>query len=662
MTDPDRIPTQFSRRALLRSSAAAAAGGAAVGSLLAGSPAFASTTTSASDSPDSGVAALGSLQVFTNNVGYEASSLKRFVIGAGVRPSSSGLHYQVFNTATGKAVHSGTATFSGQVEQWASEGSPSVPAYYWSGDFSEITQAGQYVVVVPEAAGVPGLSGVSVPFLIEADLFERHTLSHVLHYFKGSRSSGQFDKADSHLPVGAADGTQFVDVSGGWYDATGDFGIHFSQVFKGPAAPYLITLSVPLTAWALFASYEALHARKDTELTQLCNWALDEAMFGADFLVRMKAPNGSFYFSIEQNETNRLQQPEAPAQRWLSATQSATGWDPTQVSFRMGGGTAIATLAAASTYKVSGAFSNAQYLATAEDAFAYLQANNLQLNGGLPENILDDCEILLAATELTKATGKAAYRAVAKARAQSLAGRLASWDGYRNYWNADGAGRPFFHPSNAGLPVVSLLNYLKVAGGAERTALLKVVRESLAFELSMTKEVTNPFGYARQLVQVADGTRFTTFFYPQDVSPSIQAGGWFQGENARIASLAAAARMAAGYLPDDAFAAQLRSYADDQLNWICGMNPYASCMLNGSGLNNPAYYDALGTWQFLPQAGGINNGICGLTSEGLGIMYEPGSRADGFKSDWAEDWRRMEQWLPHSTWFLYAAALGGGAS
>ena len=107
-------------------------------------------------------------------------------------------------------------------------------------------------------------------------------------------------------------------------------------------------------------------------------------------------------------------------------------------------------------------------------------------------------------------------------------------------------------------------------------------------------------------------------------------------------------------------AAGAESYADDQLNWIRGVNPYASCMLNGSGINNPAYFDALGTWQFLPQAGGIDNGISGLTTEGLGIRYESDYRADGFKSDWANDWRTMEQWLPHSTWFLYAAAIGTG--
>jgi hypothetical protein len=140
----------------------------------------------------------------------------------------------------------------------------------------------------------------------------------------------------------------------------------------------------------------------------------------------------------------------------------------------------------------------------------------------------------------------------------------------------------------------------------------------------------------------------------------VQAGGWWQGENARIASLAAAARLAARHTGDSEFAARLRGYADDQLNWICGLNPYASCMLNGSGLNNPAYYDVAGSWQFLPTAGGINNGICGMNVPGSGILYEPGYRSDEFVSDWPDDWRRMEQWLPHSTWFMYALAIGNG--
>jgi hypothetical protein len=510
---------------------------------------------------------------------------------------------------------------------------------------------------VDTPAGSAPFSGLSSPFLVEPDVYERHALCHVVHYFKGSRSSWQFDKVDANLKVGEH-GTRRVDVHGGWYDATGDFGIHLSQVFRGPAAPYLITLSVPLTAWVLAATHDQLAARNDNELTQLCNWTLDEALFGADFLVRMKSPDGSFYSSINQPEGDSAAQPEPPEERFLDAVETAGGYVPVEVSFREGGGTAVAALARASTYQVCGEYSGADYLSAAESAFAYLQASNHRLNGGTPENILDDCEILLAATELFKATHKQPYLAEARKRAGQLAARLTSWHEFHNYWRADDGSRPFFHPSNAGLPVVSLLTYSPIADAAEQAALADVVAKSLDFEMGTTQAVTNPFGYARQLVQNETGDRYTTFFFPHDVSPSVQAGGWWQGENARIASLATAARLAASHTGDGALAARMRCYADDQLNWICGLNPYASCMLNGNGVNNPAYYDVAGSWQFLPTAGGINNGICGRSRSGAGILYEPGYRSDEFAGEWPEDWRRMEQWLPHSTWFMYALAIG----
>ncbi len=44
----------------------------------------------------------------------------------------------------------------------------------------------------------------------------------------------------------------------------------------------------------------------------------------------------------------------------------------------------------ASTYKVSGEFATADYLKAAEDAFAYLEKNNLSFANDGKENIVDD--------------------------------------------------------------------------------------------------------------------------------------------------------------------------------------------------------------------------------------------------------------------------------
>ena len=61
-----------------------------------------------------------------------------------------------------------------------------------------------------------------------------------------------------------------------------------------------------------------------------------------------------------------------------------------EVSYRSGGGIAIAALAMASSYPVSGEFTSANYLQAAEDAFEYIEQNNLKLVNDDKENIVDD--------------------------------------------------------------------------------------------------------------------------------------------------------------------------------------------------------------------------------------------------------------------------------
>ncbi len=69
------------------------------------------------------------------------------------------------------------------------------------------------------------------------------------------------------------------------------------------------------------------------------------------------------------------------------------------------------------------------------------------------------------------------------------------------------------------------------------------------------------------------------------------------------------------------------------------------CMLYGFGALNPPSAESAGDMV----AGGISNGITGatLSDEGRGIVWAEGSDEN--------NWRWLEQWLPHSTWFLLAA-------
>jgi hypothetical protein len=269
------------------------------------------------------------------------------------------------------------------------------------------------------------------------------------------------------------------------------------------------------------------------------------------------------------------------------------------------------------------------------------------LNDG-KENILDDYCALAAATELFKATQKDQYKNAADRRAQSLMARLISSGAYHNYWRADDADRPFFHASDAGLPVVSLLYYSEITDTNARSRVLDIVKKSLVSQIASDGEVANPFDYARQLVQDKAGARRTSFFFPHN----SDAAPWWQGENARLASLAAAARLARPHYADDPkFQEQLESFATNQLNWILGLNPFDSSMMYGVGRNNPQYM-FFDSWEFTNAPGGISNGITSGFKDEDDIDYNLTYKQTGADNDW----RWQEQWLPHTSWYMLAVA------
>jgi hypothetical protein len=298
---------------------------------------------------------------------------------------------------------------------------------------------------------------------------------------------------------------------------------------------------------------------------------------------------------------------------------------------------------------VSGDFTAADYLKAAEDAFQFLEQYNVMYTNDGKENIVDDYCALMAATELFKATKKSIYKTAADKRAQNLINRLTTAGNYKNFWRANDGDRPFFHAADAGLPVVALINHLPVADESLRNKILDAVKKSLQFELNVTAEVNNPFGYARQLVQNKEGVKRTSFFFPHDT----EAAPWWQGENARLGSMATAARMAAPYYANDAaFQKKLQVYAWNQINWILGLNPFDASMLHGTGRNNIAYM-FFGTYQYTNAPGGICNGITGGYYDENDIDWD----LSYLKTGKDDDWRWAEQWLPHAAWYLVATAI-----
>jgi hypothetical protein len=584
------------------------------------------------------------IKVLVNHLGYEKDGPKRAVILGHAGDDVSA--FKVLDAASGKEALAGSTAKAGPVDKWKDW-------IFWTADFDAVTNAGDYLIECTTSKGALR----SYPFHIEKNLLEKYTLLDVVAWFKWQRCSGLLDKADRDLKFDGA--TNTADVHGGWYDATGDYGKHLSHL---SFSTYFNPQQIPMSDWSLFRAYDELQKREDAEFRQYKRRLLDEAIYGADYLVRVKSLDGSFYRSIgapgpeKRGEDRRISKEGSgfaiktnKNATFMGETHKAGEKTAYEVGYRNGGGIAIAALAHASTYPVSGDFSNRQYLMTAEEAFDFLEKNNsIYLNDG-KENIVDDYCALLAATELFKATKAEKYKIAANKRAESLLSRLVTSGGHTNYWRADDADRPFFHAADAGLPVVSLLQYYEIADAAAQKRILDTVRKSFEFEMTTTEEVANPFGYARQLVQSRDGQRRTAFFFPHDT----ETAPWWQGENARIASLATAARMASPYFKDDAaFQHRLQAYASDQLNWILGLNPFDTCMLQGTGRNNPFYW-FFDSYEYHNAPGGIVNGITSGYKDPHDIDFNVPYAVTGRD----EDWRWGEQWLPHDAWYLLAVAM-----
>ena len=392
-------------------------------------------------------------KILTNHVGYDATGPKHAVI-----LGSAGDQFTACALQDARDHHTALtipAQHAGPVKRWRDW-------EFWTVDFDSFSTEGAYYLVCNSGDH----SVHSFPFVIQRLLLERNTLSDAIYYFKEERSSGRMDQADRHLPFdGTKKGT--VDAHGGWWDATGDYGKHLSHL---SFSTYFNPQQIPLVIYSFFKSTEQLNARAVPEVTRYVDHMLDEAMFGADYLVRVKVPDGSFYRSISTGGPKQV-----PELRKVAGEMKKFGIYQTsdkaprdmveqanndleyEVSYRSGGGVAVAALAIASTYPFSGEYKNSDYLKAAEEAFDFLEKNNLKLVNDGKENMVDDYCALTAATELYRATKRDIYKAAADKRAASLTARLTTNGAFANYWRADGAARPFFHASDAGFPAVSLL-------------------------------------------------------------------------------------------------------------------------------------------------------------------------------------------------------------
>jgi type 1 glutamine amidotransferase len=560
--------------------------------------------------------------VLVNQVAYNQYGPKTAMVKCN-EPLTSSTSYEIVDALTFVKVFSGTLEQGIAVKEWYPD------VFYSKVDFSSFQTPGFYKIVVKK----DGKEYSSYDFKIDDKAIGKMAFPAIVNFFYHQRaSSPQEQEADRSIILYGSNKT--VDLHGGWADASGDISKYFSHLAY---TNFMLPQQTPMVTWSMVNTVEtASDLLKEINAQESLK---NEAIYGADYIMRSLSPEGYFYMTVF---TYFNKDPKARRVVGLLADSKTTS--DYQCAFREGGGMAIAALARISQWKKDGDFTSKQYLDGAIRAFDHLLINSTKYADDGKDNVIDDYCALMAASELWITTGKTLYRDEARKRAKNLEGRMTN----QGYFLANDANRPFWHAADAGLPIIALARYLdKETDIKYREPALGTIKKALDYNLKITGEVPNPFGYPRQSF-LYKGKVQNGFFIPHE----NESGWWWQGEDARLGSLAAAA-IVGGRLVYPGTAAygvnqKLADYASHLVSWVLGCNPYNICMMYGYGQNNVPYMSAM--YGHGSGRGGISNGITGKDGNG------DGSGIDFKMEDNGNEWRWSEQWIPHTGWFLQAVA------
>ena len=560
------------------------------------------------------------ITILVNQVAYDLSGPKIAVVKCNKALSSS-VSFDVVDALSFTKVFSGNLKQGSKVDDWSSG------VYYSQADFSSFQKPGYYKIVITK----DNKEYSSYDFEIDDNALGKKAMPAILNFFHHQRAnSPQELEADKSILLYGSDKT--ADLHGGWCDASGDISKYFSHLAY---TNFMNPQQTPMVTWSMENAAET--SSKLLSSVHVLEGFRKEAIYGADYIMRSLSPEGYFYMTVF---TYFDKNPRARRVVGLLADSKTTS--DYQCAFREGGGMGVAALARISQWDINGDFTSEQYLEAAEKAFNHLLKNSTKYADDGKDNIIDDYCALMAASELWIATGNTLYRDEARKRAKNLSVRISD----QGYFIANDSNRPLWHAADAGLPVISLARYLdKESDPVYRKTALETIKKALDYNLKVTAEVSNPFGYPRQSF-LYKGKVMNGFFIPHE----NESGWWWQGEDARLGSLAAAA-IVGGRLVYPGNAAygvnqELAEYAGRAVSWILGCNPYNICMMYGYGNNNVPYMSSM--YGHGSGRGGISNGITGKDGHG------DGTGIDFKMEDNGNEWRWSEQWIPHTGWFLQA--------
>ena len=399
---------------------------------------------------------------------------------------------------------------------------------------------------------------------------------------------------DAKLPDGA-----HIDATGGWHSAGdynklmyehGDGGVVFALLKGLAAAPECF----------------GRHDRNSDGLPD----ALDEAMWGAQFVAKMQIPEtGALRNTVSQGpgrQWTKWSAPEVHTDNVVGTPddpviQPGEGNSPLVI-----GGWARLSVLLEQRHRTN------NYLSAAIRLWNH--ATNGGTNAGSPY-------LLLSTLELHAVTGQAAYLDYARRSVETLlaqqtkTGRLEG--AFGNYGEGTAA---------------SLASFALACKADPLTP--RIIQALEGYAAFCTRQADNPFGLSRQTAGE------TNQFFPADL-----------GHNFLILQRAWAAALVYRVIREPAALA----FAVDQMDWVLGKNPLDMCLFEGKGaVNLPRYhhrYNQIPGRERGAVPGTVPNGIV----RELGMADRPGldlSRG----GNRAPSYRTNEPWLVHNLFYLLAAS------
>jgi hypothetical protein len=546
------------------------------------------------------------VDILVNQAGYLPEASKTCVA-----PGSLNREFKVIHIESNKIVHTGDFSPA-----------PTDLGIYSTGDFSDLRKEGMYYILSDTLR--------SYPFKISNNVYDQG-LSSIIDYFSKQRCGGSTTGylTPCHLDDGVRmDNGKHHDVSGGWHDAS------------------------DLRKWVGATIYGMIGLAKGCELYPALDKKrlLDELKWGNRYFLSMQEPQGYIMSYVggdvlkhsdsnrwTDNETGDYEEGEARfvipnsgisrREMLIIGTKDdrVIKTDPSDFLTQYNFVTSEAIVARIA--KDEDPDYSAKCLEAAKKCFNWATTNDDTDNPGVLGASIQ------AALELYKTSNNASYKDFAIKAASNLKELQASNEKNKIsgfYYTSSETTEPYKNISRGCMEFYAVSDLIKHFPDHSDVPSWKTMVRQYARNYLQTFIERNSFGivpFGLYTKEDPGGNRkMGEYWYRYFMQPELS---WWVGINANLAAAGVGLVKAAQVLDDP----ELVAFAQHQLDWIIGVNPFNSSTLIGTGYNHPKHFPGS---TFYPQT----PVIIGAVMNGLGGNHEDQTViANGI-------WQISEYWTP----------------